>query len=86
MKTILKIGYEEFVLSPKTNVNTLLEALSAAKRVYSRYHGDKRFYTPHQDGTNPEVSIVVVPDEQVLDGKRKLIPQTAGPDAHGEMV
>ena len=83
MKTILTIGYQNFLLADGTNVNTILKALAGAKKVDRRYEHRRNFYKIEPDPV--EVSVEMVQPAQVIPAKvPKAIAEQASPDAHGK--
>jgi hypothetical protein len=84
VRTILEIGYNSFLLPPKSNVNSILGALSEAIPVASHYAGSRYVYTPSD--SNIEVKVTMVSDSQIVEPPKPpapfQIPEKASPDAH----
>lgn len=81
VKTILTIGYEHFVLPASVNVNSVLQALSKAEPVESKWTGHKELY--RRKPREVAISVKMVPDEDVIEPKKlRAIAEHASPDAH----
>lgn len=66
MKTILTIGYNDYILPNSVNVNTLLQSLSKAIPTEKKFHDGNYYYIPGKERSS---------DLQVSMVKRKLIPE-----------
>lgn len=82
MKTILKIGYSNFLLPAKTNVHTLLQMLSGAVEVGTQYierAGDTAPHYVYVRGEPMRLELVVARDEHIIDPtKSRRIPEKTG--------
>jgi len=83
-KTILTIGYREYLLPASANVNVLLKALAGCVELESRFHDGQQFYFPSKKSIT--IKIETVDARQVIEGKQIMIPEKCGPEAMGEMV
>ena len=88
MKTIIRIGYQDYLLPASANVNLLLKTLGDAveleSKLESKFLDAQQIYFPCKD--HREIEVRVVRDSQVLDGKQKLLKEKAGPDANGDHI
>jgi hypothetical protein len=81
MKTVLTIGYTQFLLPSSVNVNALLGALQKAVPVEERYVDGRHVY--YRRDRDTEVSVKLVADADIRDSKKlKALPEHASPDAH----
>ena len=84
MKTIIRIGYRDYLLPASANVNLLLKTLGDAVELEVKFIDAQQIYFPCKD--HREIEVRVVRDSQVLDGKQKLLKEKAGPDANGDHI
>lgn len=83
MKTILTIGYSDFVLPASVNVNALLGALQKAEAVEHRYSSESNRHIYYRRDRDVEIAVKLVPDGDVRSSKElKAIAEHASPDAH----
>ncbi len=83
MRTILTLGYEDYLLPAKANANQLIASLAGAVKLRRKYHDSAEVWLPDGDA---KITIAIVKDDSILDTKRKRLPEKSGPEAHGEDI
>ena len=86
MKTILKIGYRKYLLPKGADFGKLLKSLGEAMPVESKWEKDREVYFPDARENRGEIEITMVPDQNVLVTRRKLLAEKSGPEANGEDI